>query len=96
MLSNIMWHIIGDVVVLLTAIELALGKGMPKKIEGKRAPGRPPTVDEGQGAATTLRVRISKVLRSRIGKWSKAQPDEPADSEAARRLLDRGLNHDGF
>lgn len=64
--------------------------------QAKRAkPGRPPVIGDG-GAETTLRVRMTDLFRTRIVKWAKAQADEPSESEAARRLLDKSLTRDGY
>lgn len=58
-------------------------------------PGRPPALGEDR-AETTLRIRMSASFRARIVTWGKNQPDEPTESEAARRLLDKSLTRDGY
>lgn len=71
-----------------------MGIWMAKK--AKKKPGRPRLQGAGKGASGILGLRLATEMRKRLGNWATAQPDKPADSEAARRLLDRGLNQDGF
>jgi hypothetical protein len=36
-------------------------------------------------------IRLSSEMRASVDAWAAAQPDEPARSEAIRRLVQRGL-----
>ena len=70
-------------------------KAISNKVE-KRRPGRPATVGGGRGGETFLGLRVPSDLPGRLDKWSKAQPDKPVRSEAARRLLESALKQAGF
>ncbi len=57
-----------------------------KKSVVRKRPGRPAT---GQDPVTA--IRLSSEMRASVDAWAAAQPDEPARSEAIRRLVQRGL-----
>ena len=61
----------------------------------KRPPGRPPSLGGGTGANELLALRLPVDLLKRVDKWRKAQADNPARSEAARRLLESALERAG-
>jgi hypothetical protein len=57
-----------------------------KKNVVRKRPGRPAT---GQDPVTA--IRLSKEMRAAVDAWAAAQDDEPARSEAIRRLVGLGL-----
>jgi hypothetical protein len=62
-------------------------KAISKKIGGKRpGAGRPAT-----GADPVTAIRLSAELRANVDAWAAEQDDEPARSEAIRRLVELGL-----
>jgi len=62
-------------------------KAIPKTVGGKRAgAGRPAT---GKDPVRTM--RLSDEFIAKVDAWGAQQTDEPARSEAIRRLVDLGL-----
>jgi hypothetical protein len=59
-------------------------KAKPKK-RGRPATGKDPMMG----------FRASPILRASIVRWAENQPDRPGLSEAARRLIEIGLNAKG-
>jgi hypothetical protein len=61
-----------------------------KASKEKRKRGRPAT---GRFSDPVSAIRLSADIKARIDKWAAKQPDNPARSEAIRRLIEYGLSH---
>jgi hypothetical protein len=66
------------------------------KTKRKRAPGGGRPKFEGKDMTRPVPIRLALKLLDRIGAWRKKQADKPAVSTAARRLIENGLERDGF
>jgi hypothetical protein len=66
------------------------------KTKRKRAPGAGRPRFEGKYMTRPVPIRLAVALLDRISAWRKTQADKPAVSTAARRLIENGLERDGF